>query len=130
MTDSPLFAPELNLIELFLALIGDKQLDVVGDRLVVVPAPTRYNALANELLMSVEPALLAVYWGTVQWPGKKANYLHAHDPCQDWIIQTKDRAKSICPCGDKTPRRLIEVPWQTANKHNRPKTQRTERAIS
>jgi len=125
----PLFAPETNLIEVFLDLIGEKQLDVVADRVVLVPAPTRSNALAAEILASVQPPLLSAYWGAAQWPGKDASYLFAHDPCNHWSIVTKARAKSICRCGDKTPRRQIPIPWLTANKHGRPRPQRTERKL-
>lgn len=126
MSDDPLFAPETELIELFLRLIGTKTLDVQAGELVVVPAPTRSNALADELLASVAAPLLAAYWGAAQWKGKDASYLFTHDPCNEWGILTKTRSKSICRCGDKTPRRLIPIPWSTANKHGRPKPQRTE----
>jgi hypothetical protein len=125
----PLFAPELDLIELFLRLIGDKQLDVVSNRITLVPAPTRSNALAAEILASAQAPLLAAYWGAVQWPGKDGAFLYAHDPCNRWQILTKARAKSICGCDDKTPRRQIPIPWLTANKHGRPKANRTERSI-
>ena len=129
MTAGPLFAPELDLIELFLRLIGDKQLDLVGTEIVLVPAPTRSSALAAEILASVQPPLRIAFWGAVQWPGKDASFLFAHDPCGRWQIVTKARAKSVCSCGDRTARRQVIIPWLTANKHGRPKAKRTERAI-
>ena len=124
--NDPLFAPEANLIELFLSLIGDKQLDVQAGELVLVPAPTRSNALADELLASVRVPLLNAYMGAAQWRGKDGSFVFVPDPCGHWSIITKARSKSICRCGDKTPRRQLEIPWLTANRHGRPKPQRTE----
>jgi hypothetical protein len=130
VTETPLFAPELDLIDLFLRLIGDKQLEVEAGQIVLVPTPTRSNALAAEILASVQAPLLSAFWGCAQWPGKDASFLYAHDPCGRWHILTKARAKSVCGCGDKTPRRQIIIPWLTANKHGRPNPKRTERAIT
>jgi hypothetical protein len=119
----PLFAPEANLIELFVSLLGDKELDVVrsgdGVALVVVPPPTRYNALAQELLASVQPVLIAAWYGALQRPQTPSTGLWTH-PCGDWSLMTTARSKSACKCGDKTPRTKINVPWHTANRHGRP----------
>ena len=116
------FAVDLGNIELFLELIGDKRLRLTRSGTVeLVPAPTRSNALAEEILASMQPFLRHAYFGACLYPGKPACWPYAHDPCGSWRLMTSTRSTSICECGDKTKRRKLEVPWETTNHHGRPK---------
>lgn len=122
-----LFAPDLTNIEVFLELIGDRKLirRGMGGPVVLEPAPTRHNSLADEILASMQPFLVHAWIGAMQWPGKKASYPYAHDPCGSWRLMTNDRAKTQCECGQRGKRRRIEVPWSGANRFNRPDGKRT-----
>ncbi len=123
-----LFAPSLENIDLFLEVIGSRQIryDARSDRFVLDPAPTRTNAVGDELLASMQVFLRHAYMGAAQWPGKKPNYPYAHDPCGSWRLMTNDRAKTKCECGQKGARRKIDIPWHGANRYNRPDAGRKE----
>lgn len=125
MSRKPLFSPDLCNIDTFLTLLGDRELERRGRHILLVAddgQPPK-NYLARQLLGSLQPFLRASYEAAVQWKGKKAQWPYAHDPCQSWQIMAKDRAKSQCRCGDKTPRRLLEIRWANSNRFNRPDEQ-------
>ena len=117
-----LFACDLATIELFLDAIGEKQIrwDVNLGTFELVPAPTRSNALDNEISASVVPFIRHAWYGAVVIPGKPPSRPFACDACGSWTLRTVQRSKALCPCGAKGLR-LLEIPWADANHHNRPK---------
>lgn len=122
-----LFAPELPLLELFLRALKDKELDIEAGAVTIIPAPTSTNALADEILFSLQPVLQMAYSGAVQRPKTPAAFIWAHAPCQRWQLMTNDRAKRACDCGDKTARYKIEIPWTGANRFGRPKAKKASK---
>jgi hypothetical protein len=115
-----LFAVDLDNIHTLLELVGDKEFRITrsGD-VVLEPAPTRSNALADEILRSMQPFLRHAWWGAGQWAEKPASWPWEH-VCGSWRMMTAQRAKTRCECGDKTPWKKIHVPWWGANRYNRP----------
>ena len=119
---SSLFAVDLGNVEIFLELIGDKRIRYSApfDTFELVPAPTRSNALANELAASMVSFIRHAYWASCEWPGKDASRPYACDECGHYRFQTAQRAKTKCSCGSKGTKRLLEIPWAESNRYNRP----------
>ena len=119
---SSLFSPDLEFIETFLDLIGDREVRMESDWRTVVlePAPTSSNALADEILASMQTPLRHFWFGAVIYPGKPASWPYAHDHCGSWRMMVASRAKTKCGCGGPGKFRKINIPWHDANRHGRP----------
>lgn len=121
-----LFSVDLGNLEVFLELIGDRELALVDGRIVLVPEPRNLHPLGAELLESMQPALRHMWWGAVEWKEKPASFPFAHDPCGSWRMMTTQRSTTKCECGQKGKRRKVVIPWHNANRHGRPKGSQRE----
>lgn len=122
-----LFEPNLELLETFLAAMGEREFVFDRHRITVDPPPgPKTGAMVNEMLASLQPILVPAFWACVQYPKHTAKYLHACDACQNWALETTASAKTKCgTCRAKGPRRKIDLPWQGANRFGRPPYPRT-----
>lgn len=127
MSAAPLFACDINTIEVFLGALGDhRRLRYTKGGVVIVPRP-KDKALSRELLASVQPFLRGCYWAAV--PRRDGNnktipagWPYVCDNCSSWIIQRPSRATTKCPICEHKPkqrRRRLEIPWENA-KRGRP----------
>ena len=116
-----MFAPDLDLIENFLAMIGDKRLRMNADgEVVLVPPPAVRHPLAVELLESLQPFLQLCYYGAAVRPRVPPSWPWKCPACRSWSMQTVQRSKTRCYCGTKQKRQLIDIPWSSVNRHGRP----------
>ena len=117
-----MIALDLDTIEAFLSLIGDKRLRMDRDGKVhLVPPPAVRHAFADELIATMQPFLRHCYFGAAVRPGVPATWPWACPGCRSWSMQTVQRSKTRCYCGTKQKRQLIVIPWSTTNHHGRPR---------
>ena len=126
-----MFACDARNIATFLKMLGDQRLAPADGctRIIIDGKPEGpKNAVARELLESMQPFLVHSYVAAGVWKGKDASFPYYHHPCGEWRLMTKARAKSQCSlCADVTdrkhPRTLIQIPWaeRLVNRHGRTK---------
>lgn len=128
-----LFEPNLELLETFLAAMGDREFIFDGrtrahfDRVTVDPPPgPKTGPMVNEMLASLQPILVPAFWACVRYKEHACKYVYACDACHNWMLETVSSAKTKCgTCRVKGPRRKIDLPWQGANRFGRPPYPRT-----
>jgi len=116
-----LLAPDLDLIENFLAMIGDRKLRMRNDgKIVLIPPPAVMKPLAAEIMESLQPFLQHAYFGAAVRPRVPPSWPWKCPACRSWSMQTVQRSKTRCYCGTKLKRELIVIPWYSTNHHRRP----------
>ena len=117
-----LFEPNLELLETFLAAMGDREFVFDNGSVDVDPPPgAKTSAVVNEMLVSLQPILVPAFWACVRYKDHACRYVYACDACQNWALETVPSAKTKCGvCGAKGPRRKIDLRWRGANRYGRP----------
>ncbi|MDG1265293.1 MAG: hypothetical protein P8O03_03135 [Ilumatobacter sp.] len=106
-----------------------RHFEILPDGSISVGPDPLTRAMANEMLAACQTALRAAYMASCVAPGVSPAWMHVHDPCGSWRLQTKTRSTSVCECGDKTPKRRIVIPWASMNHHGRPKFPHFQKAV-